>query len=90
MASKKKLKELTKELRKRHIPQGAIWDLNSLADNFIYSLLINSSYGEQIRGMSVVELSLWLQKNNLVNDYNVLELILGDNYTKEVSNGKEV
>lgn len=90
MASKRKLKELTKELRKRHIPQGAIWDLNSLADNFIYSLLINSSYGEQIRGMSVVELSLWLQKNNLVNDYNVLELILGDNYTKEVSNGKEV
>lgn len=90
MASKKKLKELTKELRKRHIPQGAIWDLNSLADNFIYSLLINSSYGEQIRGMSVVELSLWLQKNNLVNDYNVLELILGDNCTKEVSNGEEV
>lgn len=88
MASKRKLKELTKELRKRHIPQSAIWNLNSLSDNFIYSLLINSPYGEQIRGMSVVELSLWLQKNNLVNDYNVLELILGDNYTKEVQDGQ--
>lgn len=88
MASKKKLKAMAQELKRVHIPQSAIWNLNSLSDNFIYSLLINSPYGEQIRGMSVVELSLWLQKNNLVNDYNVLELILGDNYTKEVQDGQ--
>lgn len=88
MASKKKLKAMAQELKRVHIPQGTIWELDSLADNYIYSLLINSSYGEQIRGMSVVELSLWLQKNNLVNDYDVLELILDDNNTKEVSNGE--
>lgn len=83
MASKRKLKELAKELRKRHIPQGTIWDLDSLADNFIYSLLINSDIGEQVEGMSVIELSQYLQKKNLVNDYDVLELILGTNYTDE-------
>ena len=89
MASKRKLKELAKELRKRHIPQGTIWDLDSLADNFIYSLLINSDIGEEIEGMSVIELSQYLQKKNLVNDYDVLELILGTNY-KEEEDGKEV
>lgn len=83
MASKKKLKALTEELRKRHIPQGTIWDLESLADNFIYSLLINSAYGEQIEGMSVIELSQYLQKRNLVNDYDVLELILNINEEEE-------
>lgn len=89
MASKRKLKELAKELRKRHIPQGTIWDLDSLADNFIYSLLINSDIGQEIEGMSVIELSQYLQKKNLVNDYDVLELILGTNY-KEEEDGKEV
>ena len=88
MASKKKLKELAKELRKRHIPQGTIWELDSLADNFIYSLLINSDIGQEIEGMSVIELSQYLQKRNLVNDYEVLELILGTNYTEEVQDGE--
>lgn len=88
MASKRKLKELAKELRKRHIPQGTIWDLESLADNFIYSLLINSDIGQEIEGMSVVELSQYLQKRNLINDYDVLELILGTNYTEEVQDGQ--
>ena len=89
MASKKKLKAMAQELKRVHIPQGTIWELDSLADNYIYSLLINSSYGEQIRGMSVVELSLWLQKNNLVNDYDVLNLIVEQNINnKEVSNGQ--
>lgn len=83
MASKRKLKELAKELRKRHIPQGTIWDINSLSDNFIFSLLINSDIGEEIEGMSVIELSQYLQKKNLVNDYDVLELILGTNYKEE-------
>lgn len=83
MASKRKLKELAKELRKRHIPQGTIWDLDSLADNFIYSLLINSDIGEEIEGMSVIELSQYLQKKNLVNDYDVLELILNINEEEE-------
>lgn len=49
----------------------------------IYSLLINSDIGEQVEGMSVIELSQYLQKKNLVNDYDVLELILGTNYTEE-------
>lgn len=83
MASKKKLKALTEELRKVHIPQGDISDLNSLADNFIYSLLIHSDIGQEIEGMSVVELSQYLQKRNLINDYDVLELILGTNYIEE-------
>ena len=88
MASKKKLKALTEELRKVHIPQGDISDINSLADNFIYSLLINSAYGEEIEGMSVIELSQWLQQRNLINDYDVLELILGTNNTKEEQDGE--
>jgi len=86
MASKKKLKALTEELRKVHIPQGDISDINSLADNFIYSLLINSAYGEEIQGYSPVELSNWLKKKNLVNDYDVLNLIL--NNTEEVQDGE--
>ena len=86
MASKKKLKELARELRKRHIPQGTIWDLDSLADNFIYSLLINSDIGQEIEGMSVIELSQWLQQRNLINDYDVLELIL--NNDGEVQDGE--
>lgn len=88
MASKRKLKELTKELRKRHIPQGAIWDLNSLGDNFAYSVLVNTKYKEQIEGFSIIELSQWLQKNNIRSDFDLLQLILGDNYNKEVSNGQ--
>lgn len=88
MASKRKLKAMAQELKRIHIPQGTIWELDSLADNYIYSLLINSPYGQEVEGMSVVELSQWLQKQNLINDYDVLYLILGTNYTKEVSNGQ--
>ena len=76
---------MTEELRKRHIPQGTIWDLESLSDNFVYSLLINSAYGQEIQGMSVVELSQYLQKRNLINDYEALELILNN---EEVNNGE--
>lgn len=79
MASKKKLKAMAQELKRIHIPQGTIWELDSLADNYIYSLLINSPYGQEVQGMSVVELSQWLQKHNLINDYDVLELIVEDN-----------
>lgn len=85
MASKRKLKAMAQELKRVHIPQGTIWELDSLADNYIYSLLKNY---KPIEGMSVVELSLWLQKNNLVNDYDVLQLIVEQNNTKEVSNGQ--
>ena len=88
MASKKKLKAMAQELKRVHIPQGTIWDLESLSDNFIYSLLIHSDIGQEVEGMSVVELSQWLQKQNLINDYDVLYLILGTNNTKEVSNGE--
>lgn len=87
MASKKKLKAMAQELKRIHIPQGTIWELDSLADNYIYSLLKNY---KPIEGMSVVELSQWLQKNNLVNDYDVLQLIVEQNNTKEVQYGKEV
>lgn len=88
MASKRKLKELAKELRKRHIPQGTIWDLDSLSDNFIYSLLKNYA---PIEGFSIIELSQYLQKMNLVNDYDVLELIVKqNNINEEEEDGKEV
>lgn len=88
MASKKKLKELAKELRKRHIPQGTIWDLDSLADNFIYSLLKNYA---PIEGFSIIELSEYLKKHNLVNDFDILELIVEqNNINEEVQDGKEV
>lgn len=76
MASKKKLKAMAQELKRVHIPQGTIWDLNSLADNFVYSLLINTSYKEQIEGFSVIELSQWLQKNNISSDYELLQLTI--------------
>ena len=80
MASKKKLKALTEELRKRHIPQGTISDLDSLSDNFIYSLLKNYA---PIEGFSIIELSQYLQKMNLVNDFDVLELIVEQNNINE-------
>lgn len=76
MASKRKLKELTKELRKRHIPQGAIWDLNSLGDNFAYSILVNTKYKDEIEGYSIVELSNWLKKNNITSDLELLQLTI--------------
>lgn len=76
MASKRKLKAMAQDLRKRHIPQGAIWDLQFLDDNFVYSLLINTSYKEQIEGFSPIELSLWLQKNNISSDFDLLQLIV--------------
>ena len=88
MASKKKLKELAKELRKRHIPQGTIWELDSLSDNFIFSLLKNYA---PIEGFSIIELSQYLQKMNLVNDFDVLELIVKqNNINEEEEDGKEV
>lgn len=80
MASKRKLKELAKELRKRHIPQGTIWELDSLSDNFIFSLLKNYA---PIEGFSIIELSQYLQKMNLVNDFDVLELIVEQNNINE-------
>lgn len=76
MASKRKLKELTKELRKRHIPQGAIWDLNSLGDNFAYSILVNTKYKDEIEGYSIVELSNWLKEKQIQNDYDLLQLTI--------------
>lgn len=86
MASKKHLKALTEELRKRHIPQGTIWELDSLSDNFIFSLL--KGYAP-IEGFSIIELSEYLKKHNLVNDFDVLELIVEqNNINKEVQDGK--
>ena len=88
MASKRKLKAMAQELKRVHIPQGTIWELDSLADNFAYSLL-NSKYSE-IQGYSVVEMSNWLQAKGLQSDYDLLELIVAQNNNMEVSNGKEV
>lgn len=83
MANLKKLKR--KAIEQRPAPND-ISNILSLKDNFAYSLL-NSKYSE-IQGYSVVEMSNWIKAKGLQSDYDLLELIVEDNYTKEVSNGQ--
>ena len=77
MASKKKLKAMAQELKRVHIPQGTIWELDSLADNFAYSLLINSPYGKEIEGYSLIEMGNWIKAKQIYNDFDLIRMAVG-------------
>ena len=69
-----------KQLKKKALEQTPaikdISDVQSLeSDNFVYSLLINTRFGQEIQGFSVVELSKWLQDKGITNDYQLYSLI---------------
>ena len=70
-----------KQLKKKALEQTpAIKDITSeksLQDNFVYSLLVNSQFADEIAGFSVVELSQWLQNKGITNDYELYSLIFG-------------
>lgn len=70
-------------------PVDDISNLLSLRDNFVYSLLINTRYKEEIEGFSPVEMGNWLKQNELYSDYDLLELIVEDNNSyEEVQDGE--
>ena len=52
-----------------------ITSVHSLKDNFVYSLLINSKFGHEIEGFSVVELSNFLKEKGVQNDYELFNMI---------------
>ena len=68
-----------KQLKKKALQQSpTIKDITSeksLQDNFVYSLLINTKYRQEIEGFSVIELSKWLQDKGITNDYQLYSLI---------------
>lgn len=70
-----KISRLTKDLKRQYRPTANISSLDSLQDNFVYSLLVNSQFADEIAGFSVVELSQWLQDKGITNDYQLYSLI---------------
>lgn len=54
-----------------------ISDISSLKDNFAYSLLIQSKYGAEIEGYSIVELSNWLKEHQIYNDFDLIRMTVG-------------
>ena len=72
-----KIKRLTKELQRQYRPTQDISSLDSLQDNFVYSLLVNSQFADEIAGFSVVELSQFLQNKGITNDYQLYKMLFG-------------
>ena len=70
-----------KQLKKKALEQTpAIKDITSeksLQDNFVYSLLINTKFGDEINGFSVIELSKWLKDKGITNDYQLYKMLFG-------------
>ena len=70
-----------KQLKKKALEQTpAIKDITSeksLQDNFVYSLLINTKYRQEIEGCSVVELSNFLKEKGITNDYQLYKMLFG-------------
>ena len=71
-----------KQLKKKALEQTPtikdISDVQSLeSDNFVYSLLINTRFGQEIQGFSVVELSSWLKDKGITNDYQLYKMLFG-------------
>ena len=68
-----------KQLKKKALQQSpTIKDITSeksLQDNFVYSLLINTKYRQEIEGFSVIELSKWLQDKGITNDYQLYNML---------------
>ena len=70
------LKQLKKKAQQVNPGIKNIKDPKSLEDNFIYSLLINTKYGEQIQNYSPVEMSKWLkQQTHLQSDYDIFNML---------------
>ena len=71
-----------KQLKKKALEQTpAIKDITSeksLQDNFVYSLLINTKYRQEIDGFSTVELSKWLKNKGIQNDYQLYNMIFDE------------
>lgn len=57
-------------------PVDDISDLLSLRDNFVYSVLLNTKYKDEIEGYSIVELSNWLKEKQIQNDYDLIQLTI--------------
>lgn len=57
-------------------PVEDISDLLSLRDNFVYSVLLNTKYKDEIEGYSIVELSNWLKEKQIQNDYDLIQLTI--------------
>lgn len=73
MANLKKLKQ--RAIEQRPAPND-ISDLLSLRDNFVYSVLLNTKYKDEIEGYSIVELSNWLKEKQIQNDYDLIQLTI--------------
>ena len=70
------LKQLKKKAQQSRPAIRNIKDIKSLQDNFIYSLLINTKYGEQIQNYSPVELSKWLKEQPAIqSDYDIFKML---------------
>ena len=90
MANLKKLKQ--RAIEQRPAPTD-ITSYESLKTNFAYSLLINSKYGQEIEGYSIVEMSNWIKAKQIYNDFDLIRMAVGvddTNYIEEVQDGKEV
>lgn len=57
-------------------PVDDISDLLSLRDNFVYSVLLNTKYKDEIEGYSIVELSNWLKEHQIYNDFDLIQLTI--------------
>lgn len=73
MANLKKLKQ--RAIEQRPSPND-ISDLLSLRDNFVYSVLLNTKYKDEIEGYSIVELSNWLKEHQIYNDFDLIQLTI--------------
>lgn len=73
MANLKKLKQ--RAIEQRPSPND-ISDLLSLRDNFVYSVLLNTKYKDEIEGYSPVELSSWLKEHQIYNDFDLIQLTI--------------
>lgn len=83
MANLKKLKQ--RAIEQRPAPND-ISDLLSLRDNFAYSVLLNTKYGQEIEGYSIVEMGNWLKEKQVYNDFDLIRMAVGvddNNYTDE-------
>ena len=73
------LKQLKKKAQQTRPAIRDLKDVKSLQDNFIYSLLINTKYGEQIENYSPVEMSKWLKEQPAIqSDYDILHMIFDE------------
>lgn len=57
-------------------PVDDIASYESLKDNFVYSVLLNTKYRDEIEGYSIVELSNWLKEHQIYNDFDLIQLTI--------------